>query len=281
LNYENPAPKEDANYTIEHPLKEFTHLVIGLGVVLIIAVMVLSAAAGYLAKFIPIEYEQKMVSQIDFSFSDSADTVSEEDQQIQQRLQALADKLVARMDLPEGTNIKVHYSSSETVNALATLGGNVVFFKGLLDKIETEEELAAVMAHEIAHIKHRHPIVALGKGVTLATLASVIGGASESSAGQWLIGNTVNLTLLQFSRSQERQSDATAADALYKTYGHIQGAEKLFENFSELESESIDFSGGLDIFRSHPYSDDRWRDLEKLAHENQWPTQGEFTPWKR
>ena len=281
MTYENPPPQQDVNVSQEHPLKEFVQLVIGLGVVVIIAVLVLSATAGYLAKYIPIEYEQTMVDQTglgtDFL---NPDSLSEEDQETQQRLQALADKLTAHMNLPEGADIKVHYSSSSTVNALATLGGNLVFFKGLLEKIETEEELAAVMAHEIAHVQHRHPIVALGKGVTLATLASVISGASGSSAGQWLIGNTVNLSLLKFSRSQESQSDATAADALFKTYGHIQGAQQLFEQFSELEqSQEVDLTGGLEFFRSHPYSNQRWQDLEKLAQKNQWPTKGELTPW--
>jgi len=286
LTYENPTPREDVNVSHEHPLKEFAQLIIGLGVVVIIAVLVLGAAAGYLAKYIPIEYEQKMVDQIglgsnpDTDFLNS-DALSEEDQKIQQRLQSLADKLTAHMDLPEGADIKVHYSSSDTVNALATLGGNLVFFKGLLEKIETEEELAAVMAHEIAHVQHRHPIVALGKGVTLATLASVVSGASGSNAGQWLIGNTVNLSLLKFSRSQESQSDASAADALYKTYGHIQGARQLFKHFTELEqAQEVDLTGGLEFFRSHPYSNQRWQDLEKLALKNQWPTQGELTPWE-
>ena len=281
MTYENPPPQQDVNVSQEHPLKEFVQLVIGLGVVVIIAVLVLSATAGYLAKYIPIEYEQTMVDQTglgtDFL---NPDSLSEEDQETQQRLQALADKLTAHMNLPEGADIKVHYSSSSTINALATLGGNLVFFKGLLEKIETEEELAAVMAHEIAHVQHRHPIVALGKGVTLATLASVISGASGSSAGQWLIGNTVNLSLLKFSRSQESQSDATAADALFKTYGHIQGAQQLFEQFSELEqSQEVDLTGGLEFFRSHPYSNQRWQDLEKLAQKYQWPTKGELTPW--
>ena len=281
MNYENPTPKEDINYSQEHPLKEFTQLVIGLSALLIVAVIVLSTTVGYLAKYIPIEYEQKMIAQIGFGNDELDDIVSDQDQIIQQRLQSLANKLMTQMDLPDGASITVHYSSSDTVNALATLGGNVIFFKGLLEKIETEEELAAVMAHEIAHIQHRHPIVALGKGVTLATLAGVIGGASGSNAGQWLIGNTVNLTLLQFSRSQESQSDATAAYALYKTYGHIQGAEKLFKHFSELEKRNpIDLSGGVDVFRSHPYSDDRWEDLRQLAIKNQWPTEGKLTPWQ-
>ena len=280
MNYENPTPQEDVNYSEEHPLKEFAQLIIGFSVALFIAVLTLSTAAGFLAKYIPLEYEQKMIAQTGFGSEDLDGTLSNQDQQVQQRLQSLADKLIIQMDLPEKADIKVHYSSLETVNALATLGGNIIFFKGLLEKIQTEEELAAVMAHEIAHIQHRHPIVALGRGVTIATLGSVIGGASGSAAGQWLIGNTVNLSLLKFSRNQESQSDATAAIALFKTYGHIQGTEKLFERFSELENEQIDLSRGLDFFRSHPYSDKRWQDLVELAQKKHWPIRGELTPWQ-
>jgi len=230
-----------------------------------IAIFVVTYFAGMFAHYIPFSYEQKMVNNIDY-FQPKESTE-------QQRLQALADRLSKHMELPDDMIITLHTDESETVNAFATLGGHVVFFKGLLDKIESEQELAAVMAHEIAHVKLRHPIVATGKGITLATLASVVSGFSASSAGDWLIGSTINASMMSFSRAQESDADEWAARALQKEYGSIYGAKELFERFEALESQSAMNNFQVEVFRSHPYSRDRWPALERLAESENWNTQ--------
>jgi len=285
-SFENPPPAEGINYSAEHPLKEFFQLLIGITAVLIAGIIILNFTVGALAKHIPFAFEQSMVKDLD--------ALQVEESEQQQYLQRLADKLSANMALDEQIEITVHYSDADALNAFATIGGNVFFFNGLISEMQSEQELAAVMAHEIAHIQHRHPIVALGKGITLATLAAFISGSSGSTAGDWLIGSSINLSLLQFSRDQERAADATAAQALFETYGNISGAEQLFRRFSELEKQLDNHSeshGGTlqgaeknsepftrtEIFRSHPYSVNRWQAVKKLAVENAWPTKGELT----
>lgn len=280
--YENKQPPEGINTTDEHPLKEFAQLVFGIGLFIVVGLFVINFLIGGLTKYIPFKFEQSMVSELD--------VLQIEPSNQQRYLQDLADRLAQRMELEEEISITVHYSDSGTINAFATVGGHVFFFAGLINELESEQELAAVMAHEIAHIKHRHPIVALGKGVTLGALAAFISGASGSSAGDWLIGNSINLSLLQFSRDQEREADATAAEALYKTYGDIGGADKLFQRFAqfeadvkggvsdELENVTEKDSFALELFRSHPFSNERWRALTLLAESNKWPLGGELTP---
>ncbi|MEM7361277.1 MAG: M48 family metallopeptidase [Pseudomonadota bacterium] len=263
MQYENPKPREGINYSSEHPLKEFSQLLIGIVVIIAVVVITLNALAGRLAFYIPFEFERNMVS--DFEFAEVEESLQ------QAYLQELADRLAPHMDLPEDMKITVHYSDSDTVNAFATLGGNLVFFQGLIEQMESEEELAAVMGHEIAHIKYRHPIVALGKGVTLATLAAFVGGSSASGAGGWLIGSSANLSLLKFSRDQESQADQAAAAGLQALYGHIGGAKDLFQSFAELEGQdSVTNPGVVELFRSHPHSANRWIELQSLADTRGW-----------
>ena len=288
VEYQNPQPKEGINTSSEHPLKEFAQLLLGVAAVIILIVLGLNLVAGKLAKHIPFEFEAKMVGDFEFAKVEMSSQ--------QAYLQALADSLIAHMDLPPDMTITVHYNDSDTVNAFATLGGNLVFFKGLIDQVESEDELAAVIGHEIAHIKLRHPIVALGKGITLATITAFATGASGSTAGEWLIGSSVNLSLLKFSRDQEAAADALAAKALQSKYGHIGGAEDLFRHFAELEqgleteqgapaldedysTDRLQRKGSLvTLFRSHPYSDDRWLTLENMAVDQGWRKSGELTP---
>ncbi|NNC99939.1 MAG: M48 family metallopeptidase [Gammaproteobacteria bacterium] len=296
--YQNRQPEEGINYSSEHPLKEFLQLLAGIILVITAVVWCLNLMAGTLAGYIPFEFEKKMVAGFNFSqlgdllptespSEPSTDLEKQQDSTVpehphaatQQRyLQELADRLAPGMNLPPGMTITVHYSDTNTVNAFATLGGNLVFFRGLIDKIKSEDELAAVMAHEIAHIKYRHPIVALGKGLTLATLGIFVSGASGSKAGEWLIGNSANLSLLKFSRDQERAADADAAAALIRAYGHLGGAEQLFKRFSELEGTGLDRAGVIELFRSHPYSEDRWQELQNLARVHDWQIEGRLTP---
>ncbi len=269
MQYENPQPREGINVSNEHPLKEFIQLLAGAAIVIVLIVLSLTLFAGYLAQKIPFKYEQEMVAGFDLS------KVTKSKQQ--QYLQELADKLALEMDLPEGMQITVHYDDADTVNAFATLGGNLIFFKGLIDKIDSEQELATVIAHEIAHIKYRHPIVALGKGLTLAVFATSISGSTGSGAGDWLIGNSANLSLLKYSRDQESASDAAAARAINRLYGNIGGAQILFEHFSELESANKNNPIVMELFQSHPYSEKCWQQLEALAAEKNWQTDGELT----
>ena len=276
MKYENPSIEEGINYSQEHPLKEFAQLLLGIGVIIVVALIVLNFFAGALAKRIPFDYEQAMLSSLDFKqvFNDeSLDGTSDYSKQ-EDYLQGIADKLMPAMDLPKGMTLQIHYSHSDTVNAFATLGGNVFFFKGLIDKIKSEDELAAVMGHEIAHIKLRHPIVALGKGLTIATLAASISGSSGSSAGEWLLGSSAQLSLLKFSREQEAAADAESAVALANAYGHIGGLDTLFQRFTEIEGEQAGKPALVEMFRSHPYSEDRWQNLEQLAREKEWATSG-------
>ena len=270
MQYQNPQVDESVNVSQEHPLKEFSQLIIGVGLVLLISIIVLSIISEALAKRVPFSFEQKMVERIDyFEPSDSATA---------KQLQALADRLARHMDLPEEIQLSVHYQESETVNALATLGGNIVFFEGLVEQIESEDELAAVMAHEIAHIKLRHPISALGKGLSITIFATFVSGFSGSTAGDWLISNSAQLTLMNYSRKQESAADLLAAQALQAEYGHIRGAQELFKRFESLEAQQISSKVSVEAFRSHPYSADRWTDISKQAASSGWLTSGDLTP---
>lgn len=272
MDYENPKIEEGINYSREHPLKEFATLVIGLVALTALLIMLLHYAAGFLAPFIPFDYEKKMLNSLPPIFEQGELDASAKKKQ--RYLQGLADRLAAHIELPEGMTVSVSYLDDEMVNAFATLGGKVFFLKGLLDSVESEDELAMVMAHEIAHVQHRHPIVAMGKGLTIATLGSVISGVSGSSAGEWLIGSTTQLSMLKFSRDQETQSDETALAALVAEYGHAQGARELFDLFAEIEPSGVD----VEILRSHPYSDKRWQVLKAHAQQQGWSVDGELTP---
>ena len=82
----------------------------------------------------------------------------------------------------EGMAVTVHYDPAGTVNAFATAGGNLVFYRGLLERMPHENALAMVVAHEIAHVLHRDPLAALGGGVASTVALLVLTGNAGSRA---------------------------------------------------------------------------------------------------
>ena len=277
MEFENPQIPEGINVTDEHPLKGLLQLVIGLVAIIAIILFVLHYSVQYLVHYIPFEYEVAMTEEIDFfQIGDQSQQITDQELNIQAQLQLLANDLSNHMDLPDEMAITVHYSSAETVNAFATLGGHIFMYKGLIDQLDSQEALSMVMAHEIAHVKLRHPISSLGEGVTLAVLASVITGATGSSAGEALISSSSNLGLMKFSRDQEQDADFLAAQAINSKYGSILGAQSLFNTFHSLTANEQ--SKTLVIFLSHPHSNERWEDLHAAAEENFWSVSGKLTP---
>ena len=266
MDISNPQPSEDINITRVHPLKEFFLLSSGILFLITLFIIVLSFAADAVTKYIPFEVEHSLVNTVDIDIG--TDTTGP----VATYLQTLATSLSDNMDLPKGMNIKVSVINSDTVNAFATLDGNVVFFTGLLDVIPDENTLAMVMAHEIAHIKLRHPLRALGRGVVVGIAIATITGAASNDIVAGLIGNTGLLTALSFSREQENAADKLAVEALVKHYGHAGGSEELFEVFNKLNGQTN--SKIAEFFATHPLNQNRSESIKKQTQQNDWSLKG-------
>lgn len=250
LQYENPEIPEGINTSQEHPLKEFILLTGGVLLVITLFITSLGFVTEYATRFIPFQFEVEIAK----SFYDG-----KEEKAITGYLQELANRLSKFQGLPEDMSVTVHYVDSDIVNAFATLGGHIVLFRGLLEKITHENALAMVIAHEIAHIKYRHPIKSLGRGVAVQlVLASVTGFSGGDVAGN-VFGTADLLTESTFSREQEQMSDETALRSIEKLYGHVSGADDLFKLF--LEEDKNQIIKIPKFLSSHPLTEQRIQDI--------------------
>jgi len=240
----------------------------GLVALAVALVAILSWSAQYLAAWIPFSYEQDMAS----SYVDKLDTPASP---MQSYLQQLADGLADKMQLPAGMTVTVHYVDSDTVNAFATLGGHMVIYRGLVEASPSENALAMVIGHEIAHIKHRDPITALGRGVLVGSVLAVLTGINGNSLAGKVLGDTGLLTTLHFSRSQESEADRAGLEAVELYYGHVADAGKIFEHFRAQEKQGLSLPA---FFQTHPASRNRLETLRALAKQHGWSLKGELTP---
>lgn len=225
-DYENRTVPEGINVSPTHPLKEFAVLFAGMSVLVVLLVVVVAFLGGWLARYIPFEQERVIAAELGKHLP--AAPASALHKERGQYLQALSDRLAGAMALPPEMRISVHYSGDKTVNAMATLGGHVVVYQGLLDKLPSENALAFVLAHEIAHVRHRHPVVAMGRGFSVMLLLSALTGMGDGILGDWL-GSLGLLPVLSFNREQESEADADALQAVYRSYGHVRDAGALFD----------------------------------------------------
>lgn len=277
IGYENRQPTEGINVTAEHPLGLFAKLLFG-AAVLVVALVIFSQFAGsFLAKRIPFSFEERVVARTGFEFADADASPA-----MSAYLNGLAARVVAQMDLPEGMSVRVHYDPADTFNAFATVGGNLIFYRGLLERIPHENALATIMAHEIAHVLYRDPLAGLGGGVasTLA-LAMLTGNAGTGTAAK-VLNNAGMVTGMQFTRRMERAADAKAIDAIGRLYGHVDGADALFAAIAEKKLETRGESklpGWIERFTStHPLDADRVASIGRLASEAGVPIEGPITP---
>lgn len=236
---------------------------------LVLAVIVFVLNAHRVVVYLPFAVEERFVSAHIELFQpllkDKEPTP--EKQQINQYLQKLVDELAKASEVPEDYIIKVHYIDSDVKNAFATLGGHIFVFRGLMQTLADENSLAMVIAHEVAHIKHRDPLSALSRGLAIQLIYSFITG--EYSGGSTLADMGGELGMSFFSREQEQAADIEAINAIYRYYGHVGGYDRFFAAMATEESSDEDKIP--EWMSTHPDLEHRIDYLSRYIEENGWP----------
>ena len=269
-SWENPRIPEGINVTREHPLKELFLLGGALLAIGLAALLILNMTAGWIAHAIPFSFEQEMAAGITERFPPGDPTM-------EPYLQELAERLAETMALPEEMTITVHLLEGETINAFATLGGHIFVHEGLVRLLPDENSLAMVLAHEVAHVKARDPMVALGRGLLVGAALAVVTGTSGNDAADWLLGNASLITTLAYNRAQEEAADRQALTTLALHYGHVGGATELFLLLGEDGTDGL-ATGTPELFSTHPAPDDRIERIRRIAREAGWPLEGPRRP---
>ena len=274
--YSNPKIPEGINVSKEHPLKDFFLMLSGISIALVVVIMLLSIFAQQLVRFIPFEVEQALTANLeqwqlslpdtDSPDDESAPTQSTTEEQayntrVETYLQQLSNHLLEYSADP--LPVTLHYIDSDMVNAFATLGGHIFVTRGLLAILPDENSLAMVLAHEIAHVQHRDPIVALGRGLTIGLALMCITGNGDGALAQQLLGEVNLLVGLRFSRDAETAADAAALESLLQHYGHVASADQLFQYLQRHQGDEL-----MEWFSTHPLHDQRIAMVEQFAEEH-------------
>jgi len=161
--------------------------------------------------------------------------------------------------------VKIIHNDS-MLNAFCAPGGFIYVYTGIVKYLDNEDQLAGVMAHEIAHADRRHVTDNLVKRQGIAALASLVlgGRRSQSQVAQIAQG----LLGLNFSRAHERDADDFSVVYLCKTRYQSNGAAGFFAKMLRENK-----AGQVPQFLStHPSSESRVQDINNKAGELQCST---------
>ena len=279
MKFSNHPIPEGINAGRDSPLRDLFLLGGSIVAGLCATLFLLFWSLQLIAPWVPFSWERQLTADL---AQELQGELSPEEEKTRQALQALAQRLAAVMDLPAGMSVTVHYlpaptdpeSDPQIVNAFATLGGHVVVTDALLQVLPDENAIAMVLAHEIAHVRHRDPL----RGASLGLLSLLVQSLLFGNAGdfQVLSQATALLSLLSHTRDMEETADAAALTALVALYGHGEGATDLF---ARLNSDGDPLAPLPDLLRSHPNGEARVALLRRLAAEQDWPLAGTRHPW--
>lgn len=148
---------------------------------------------------------------------------------------------------------------SDEINAFAAPGGLILVSRGMVSCCQSEDELAAVLAHEICHVELKHGLRAIKQGRLTEALTIVAAESAKTLGDEELaavtrefegsVGDVVmTLTTSGYSRTQERDADA-AAVRLLRRVGYPEGA--MITMLNRMDQRLV-HAGGLGFAKTHP-----------------------------
>jgi predicted Zn-dependent protease len=192
---------------------------------------------------------------------------SVKDVQLQNYLNSIGQQIARISHLPDaGFSYKA--IDHKSVNAFVLPGGYIYITTGLLKELNSEAQLASVLAHETAHVTARHIAQQITRNIIIDAGFGVAGSQASSSAMR--VANIVKqLEGMSFTREQEKQADEVGLDYLvkagYTPYGMV-------ETMEILERQSG--SRTIEFFSTHPSPENRIGYLQERIYSKGYRGEG-------
>jgi predicted Zn-dependent protease len=178
-----------------------------------------------------------------------------ENEAICQYIDSVGQKIARASHSP---NLKYTFSpvNDEMLNAMALPGGYIIITRGMLEKLETEAQLASILGHEASHITLRHSAAAMSQQIGMSILLAAVlsqassqGAATAAQLGTQLVG-------LKYSRDNEREADRYGMDYTLKAGYDPKG---MVETMDILNAENK--IKPIEFFSTHPSPENRRENL--------------------
>ncbi|MDP3921403.1 MAG: M48 family metallopeptidase [Candidatus Omnitrophota bacterium] len=148
-------------------------------------------------------------------------------------------------------------------NAFTIPGGSIYVHTGLLNFVDSPDELAGVIAHEVGHAYERHPAKSISRAYGLQYIGQMLSAKGDPGAIQQMAASLAGKGLLtKYGRSDEYEADSIGYYLTRRTHYESHGLVRFLEKLAKLSSGG----GSIPFFQSHPPTPDRIARLKALAH---------------
>ncbi|SHN32926.1 M48 family metallopeptidase [Chitinophaga sp. CF418] len=170
----------------------------------------------------------------------------------------LLTKFAAQMKWDASDSLVFTVVPSSIENAYALPGGYVMIYTGLLKKLRTKEELAALLSHEVAHVTRRHSVRKLCRDLSTSLLLSAMFSDAGGVVGT-LYANATSIYSLTYSRQYEEQADITGLETMRRNQVDQQGMVQLMQELQKLDHQlKIP-----EFISTHPLTENRVRYVQQ------------------
>jgi predicted Zn-dependent protease len=153
--------------------------------------------------------EQKLEDLLWDAIQDSEEICNEP--QAKEALQSMWTKICEANQL-DPNSVQIHLVKNNEINAFALPGGHILIHSALVQHLESPEELAGVLGHEVAHVQLNHISKKLAKEVGVSLLLSAAGGGS--AAGEAIKEILSQLSSSAYDRGLEKEADLKSVEYL-------------------------------------------------------------------
>ncbi len=152
----------------------------------------------------------------------------------------------------------------DSPNAFTIPGGSIYVHTGLLKFVEDDNELAGVMAHEIAHAFARHPVKGISRAYGAQYLSSLLFPGNQSQLKAFALKLTQGGLLTRYGREDELQADEIGYYLLKPAGFQTDGLLRFFGKLQNLESRGF----SIPFLSSHPPTPERIARLQALERNS-------------
>ena len=148
---------------------------------------------------------------------------------------------------------------SSEINAFATSGGHIFVTRGLFSTAKSEDEIAAALAHEMAHVQLKHSLKAIksgrwtSAGVSVLSTAAKFSNAELASSMNDIVGDQISTMVNNgYSQTQEFQADEKALSILANAGYNPKAMIEMLNSLNAVQGSS-----GSGMFKTHPTPEKR------------------------
>ena len=175
-----------------------------------------------------------------------------------EKLNGMAQEL-GKVSARPGIKYQVKVVDDTTINAFTLPDGRIYIYRGLIEALGSDDELAAVIAHEIGHNARMHALRGMAKQrklsyANLAAMLAMLAGGAGANAGafsQYLLVGIMN----GYSIEYEKEADVAGMQELVKTRYNPSAMVTVMQRFASQEARGPQVEMG--IFQDHPSSPER------------------------